>query len=896
MTQDNRLRILTRREFLKNGTILLSGILATCYTRVFVGLSSQKRIYIAPDDHTDYYWSGGEETYQQAFLEMLDFYLDQADQTQGNPSDFQSRWNCDGSFWIWTYEKNRTAAQFNRLIERIRDGHISLPLNALVVCLGGAPLEAVLRGMFYAGKLERRFGLRFPMAIAMENQTLPYGLISLWAGSGAKYSWKGICNCDTQIYDYQAWDREHDIYWATGPDGSKVLMKWNSMLTGSQYPGGYAEARYPSAVVDYVDSDPGFIARYPYSIIGAFGTGWDDLKTFTKEFVSVAQSKSNQTRRVIVSNEQDFFEDFEVNFGSEVPSVACSFGNEWDLYCAALAEVSAKVKRSVEKLRGAEALETLTRLSTDQSSDPLASSRENAWMDLGLFWEHNFGMVGPPSGLINERISWQKRLASEIKSYVDTLESGAVKRMGSSIKKTGSNIRFFAFNCLSWSRTGIAEIPYADLNPVHVFDLNEGQETPSQIVNISGKRYLRILAKDVPSLGYKVFEVIPGQGSNFSDAASVSDNVIENTTYRVTLDGRGAITSLIDKNRSNRQFVRLVNGRAINDLGPGSGAIVVENAGPVSVTLKATANDPLGHTTRLTFVRDTRIIEIQNEINENFTTIETWGFGFEIDNPDVWHEEVGAVIRARLLSQGGHYSDRTGNARYDWLTLNHFVDMSGGGVGITISNPDCYFMKLGNSTVSNLDTATPQISVLAGGRVVNGENGLPGQGDDDHFLQRFALQTHDLFDPVVAMKFALEHQNPMVTGLVDGGDPFPEHSFSFLTVSNSNVLLWALKPAEDGIDQGIVIRLWNLSNSPADFSVSLGSKPIWEAVRTTHIETEIGPAVLQDGRLVGSLAPQQIATYRISPIEKQRNHLPFIQFERGFSDLSVKLLNQCTGK
>ena len=37
------------------------------------------------------------------------------------------------------------------------------------------------------------------------------------------------------------------------------------------------------------------------------------------------------------------------------PTQAVTFGNEWDLYCAAMAEASARVKRAVEKLRAAEA-------------------------------------------------------------------------------------------------------------------------------------------------------------------------------------------------------------------------------------------------------------------------------------------------------------------------------------------------------------------------------------------------------------------------------------------------------------------------------------------------------------------------------------------------------------
>jgi alpha-mannosidase len=640
-------------------------------------------------------------------------------------------------------------------------------------------------------------------------------------------------------------------------------MKWNSMLMHNQWMGGYAEARYPAEVVEYVDTDPSFIARYPYSVIGAFGKGWDDLKTLTAEFVTVAQDKSTENRRVIVSNQQDFFEDFEAAHGSEIATVACSFGNEWDLECAALAEVSASVKRSVERLRGAEALETLTSLVTIQSSNPLDASREQAWMDLGLFWEHNFGMVYKESNQVNERIAWQRRLAGEIKGYVDTLETGAVAKLGRSIKKTGSNLRFFAFNPLSWARTGVAEIPYADPDPVYVFDIKAGVETPSQVVTVGGERRLRILAKNVPALGYKVFAVRPGEGEAFTNAASVEGNVIENASYRVTLDGRGAITSLIDKNRAERQFVRVINGRALNDLGEGSGTVEVENAGAVSVTLKASASAPLAHTTRLTFVRNAPYLEIHNEITQNFDSLETWGFGFEIDSPEVWHEEVGAVMRARLLSQGGHYTDRAGNARYDWLTLNHFADMSGGGVGVTLSNADCYFMKLGDSTVTSLDSTTPFIAVLAGGRVVDGTNGLPGQGGDSTFLQRFALQTHDAFEAVAAMRFALEHQNPLVTGIVTGGEGHPAESYSFMSVSNPNVLVWALKPHEDGILKGVVVRVWNLSAVSEEFTLTVAPGSIVAAQRLTHIETPVGEANVLSGGLVDTLVPQQIQTYAL---------------------------------
>ncbi len=37
--------------------------------------AQQKKIYIAPDDHTDYMWTNTEEAYSQVFLEMLNYYI-----------------------------------------------------------------------------------------------------------------------------------------------------------------------------------------------------------------------------------------------------------------------------------------------------------------------------------------------------------------------------------------------------------------------------------------------------------------------------------------------------------------------------------------------------------------------------------------------------------------------------------------------------------------------------------------------------------------------------------------------------------------------------------------------------------------------------------------------------
>ena len=844
-------------------TLLVSLCFLVLVFELAPAAADHKRVFMAPDDHTDYFWSATDVEYRQLFQTMLDYYLDQIQATAGERPEHQSRFSTDGSLWLWEYEKNKTPAEFQRLVNAIKSGHISAPKNPLVITYGGVPVEAVIRSMYYSGQLERRYGLDFPLAIAMENAGMAYGLGAVWAGSGVRYSWKGVCNCFSLIPDLD--DRQHEIYSWLGPDGSRILMKWNSLhdARNNQSIGGYAEARTPAAALDIVTRDAGFAARYPYSTIGVFGQGWDDLSTTDLKIQQTCKSDSDPNRTCIVSNSVDFFQEFDPLFGASIPTVSASFGNEWDLAPASLAEVSARIKRSLERLRSAEAMATLVSLKNSAFMNGREAARDRAFLNMGLYFEHDFENGGPRvSGA--QRIAWQRQVAGQIEQYVDTLLADAGTALGSMIARTGSAARFFVFNPLSWARTDVADLPYGGALPVLVVDLSTGAEVPSQVVTVGGTRFVRIEAPNVPSVGYKVFEVRSGTGQTFANGptANASTGVMENEFYRITVSPRGAITSFIDKRQGNREFVGTTGGFGLNDLGAGSGSRQIENAGPVSVTLVATGAAPLAHVTRVTLTRGSDRVDIRNEVTQNFGGTQLWRFSLNLTNPEVRHEEVGAILRARLTSDGGHYSPR--NARYDLLTLNHFADMSGAGsVGMTLSNTDAYFMQVGASSVANLDTTTPQLSVVVGSSS-RPSNPILNQAGDSYFLQRFALASHGAYDQPAAMRFALAHQNPLTVGAVSGGSGYPEATYSFLTISDPGVLLWALTPAEAGVGQGLIARVWNLKGTQASFSLAL-DPTISSARRVWHTETDRDAASVSSGALTAAIAQSQLLSFRLFP-------------------------------
>jgi len=867
--------------------------------------NSAKRIYLANDDHTDYMWSTDADTYAQIFVDQIDHNLKLAEETASNPPQFRNRFNTDGNYWLWTYERKKTAAEFDHLMAKIKEGTIGSPLNSLVLTYGSAPAEAILRSMYYAGRLERRYGLRFEIANATENQTLPLGLASLFAGSGAKYTWRGVCGCASHLpFKGVLNERPNEVYWYTGHDGQRQLMKWYSL--GKHNIGGYWEAGQSTSEEGLLalEKNEGFQRRHvdpvtkkPYDVIGLFGFGGDDLarKTgvtppppipavprlqgvpsspYSEHFHVIAERHTNDTRKVIVSNELDYFQDFNKHYGATLPSQSVTYGNEWDLYTASLAESLARAKRTTEKLRTSELLSTLVSLKYPAFMNNHIGARDDAFTSLGLFWEHNWTADGPISR--GHRAAWEDKMVTNAEYYVNATFAEGMVRLGGLIPRPAKANRVVVVNPLGWARTEFTDYRYSGPAVVHVRDLSTGKDVPHQIIKTDGIRYLRFQASSVPSAGYKVFEILPGAGSAPTDmAAKVTgkDNtVIENAAVKLVVAPDGAVKSFIDKRRGNVELAATIDGLALNDFAANSDAgepLRVENAGPVSVTLRARSEAGLPHTTTITLYRDSDRVDIRNEITNNFSDIRHWTFSLNLTKPTLRTEEVGGVNLNKLASEGGDYANT--HARYDYITVNHFADFSDGTNqrGLTLSNPDLAFAKMGKSTVKVLDSTTPQLHMLAGGQIDGRWLGIQDQNDATYFLQRFALRAHGGYDQVGAMKFALEHQNPLVSGevLFDKEiplkTPLPEIQFSLISVSNPNTLLWALKPAEEGIEHGVVARLWNLSNTPEQAKLTL-TPGVASAQRTTHIETPLESlAVGPDGSVQASFARQQLQTYKL---------------------------------
>lgn len=629
-------------------------------------------------------------------------------------------------------------------------------------------------------------------------------------------------------------------------------MKWNSLDFWASL-GGYAEARNPAAAVAYMTGgDADYAEAWPWPVKAAFGYGFDDLSSMTDAIVDAARDLSDAQRTVIVSNEVDFFEDFEANHGHEIPTFAKSLGNEWDLHPAALGEATASMRRAMERLRAAEAMSVVALLADPNSIEPRAAARDEAFVRVGLYYEHNWIANGPVPA--NLRLQFQRDTLAIVEAYVETLHADARDALGALVP--GAPNRHVVFNPLSWARTDVVDLGPVE-GPVHAVDVERGVALPSQ--DIGGR--LHVVVEEVPALGYRTVEVRGGPGPAFPDAAEVLGATMEGERYRVTLAGDGSISSLVDVG-TGRDLVR--PGGGLSRKGPPGGAEArVEARGPVRTTLRVVAPGAPSHSARVSIVARIDRVEIDNRITANFGAVTGYHFDFALADFVAHHEEVGMIAVAARAAEGGDYADE--GTRTDYLTLNHFVDLSEAGFGVTLSSWDSQFFRLGDSTIQRLDAGVPSVFAVVGMQSDGPGVSFPNQGGDAAFRNRYALRAHGAYDSGDAMRFALEHQNPLVATAATGGAdaPLPGDRFSLLVTGSPDVLVWALKPAEEGIEAGVIVRAWNVAEARRVGQLAFVDVEAQSASRTTHVETDIAPSRLDGGRLAYRLERQQLGTWRV---------------------------------
>jgi alpha-mannosidase len=417
---------------------------------------------------------------------------------------------------------------------------------------------------------------------------------------------------------------------------------------------------------------------------------------------------------------------------------------------------------------------------------------------------------------------------------------------------------------------------------IRVFD-SKGKEIPSQVVSRSDKKITFIFPAKVPSAGVAVFEVRESETPSklTSTALSIQPNVLENEFYKVTLNEKGEIASLIDK-KQNHELLKSPSRLEFQEESPrrepawnmfwydrqkppfafmDEDVIIkmVEN-GPVRVAFEVTKkgqNSVIRQVISLAAGDAGKRVEVNNTLDWQSTGVSLKAsFPFTASNKmATYNLGAGTVQRANNVENKFEVPSKK------WFDL---TDQSGE-FGISVLE-DCRYGsdKPDDNTVRLTLEYTPSAEKCPTWLYQNSQ---------DWGIQniKYALYSHSGNWAESETQWQSEFLNTPLIACEESKHSGNQAAFSFLSVSNPQVGLMALKKAEES--DYMIIRLNELSGKDQNkVSVQFAGK-IADAYEVNGQEKKIGEADFTGNSLNFDLSHYTIRSFAVKLETNKKDEL-----------------------
>jgi alpha-mannosidase len=448
------------------------------------------------------------------------------------------------------------------------------------------------------------------------------------------------------------------------------------------------------------------------------------------------------------------------------------------------------------------------------------------------------------------------------------ISHSAQRTVDERVNTAGSGIPVVVHNPLGWERSG--EVTVHVQGPKGGVSATGAQVIDAKTDATTGVSDVRLHVLKVPALGYKVVW-IGGKAAqkNESDAdakESGSAITLENAMLRVTVDkGTGCVTSLFQKKGG---FETLASGGCGNQLqffkdnpkdydawniDPGTLDVpptTIEH--PDSVELVKTAEPGIRVTRHW---QDSKFVQT--------FSLSAGGDMVDVDNEIDWHETHILLKAAFPLAASGPFAtyeipygtiDRATTRNNSWekaqfeVPAMRWADLGDGQHGFSLLNNS----KYGYDAAGNVLRLT----------LLRSPTWPDPEADRGHHHFHYALYPHaGSWKDAMTVRRGWEYNYPLsaTVTIAHGGSLPAEHSFA--SVTTDNVVLTAVKKAEDA--KGLIFRMyeWAGKDATVAFHVPPGAKG---ASVTNLMETPEGSPLEVSGDVVKApIKPYEILTIRV---------------------------------
>jgi len=468
----------------------------------------------------------------------------------------------------------------------------------------------------------------------------------------------------------------------------------------------------------------------------------------------------------------------------------------------------------------------------------------------------------------------------------DKISSDALQTVSERIDTRGEGIPVVVYNPLAWNRAGEVQItvqlPGVDKRGIRAMDTTRHVALPVRIISAdqtTGVFQVEMRVDDVPATGYKVISVVP---ETAIDQLSGVMSTAKDSADSASLENRGGLVLKVDKKTG---CITSLKQGGNETLAPGACGNELQAFKDTPKDYDAWNVDPGTLDQPPTSLNQSATVELVNAKtsspgirvthtwqNSKFVqTITLKGDMVDIENDIDWHEKHVLLKAAFPLAATSNFAtyeipygtvDRPTTRNNSWekaqfeVPAMRWADLGDGKHGMSLLNQT----KFGYDAVSNMLRLT----------LLRSPTWPDPEADQGHHHFHYALYPHaGTWKNANTVRHGWEYNFPLeaVTATVHAGALPAQHSFA--SVSPENVVLTAMKKAEDA--DGLIFRAyeWAGKSATAEFHVPAGATG---ATITNLMEAPEGSQLAVTGDVVKvPIHPYEILTIRVNYPAKAAN-------------------------
>lgn len=855
-------------------TVTLACAGKTLTKKVTVPAKRQWTVFLYPHSHVDIGYTQSQEIVRQINVRNMQVGMETAE--EGRKMGSRYVWNPEVVWAAENFLKVATPEQKQRFDKAVKDGEVGLDASFGHLNTSACGDEELMHYFQGGLRLRRQTGAAVDTTTQVDVPGASWGLVQAAAQCGIK-----------GMLDFpNGFDRIGDIhhhyerpFWWVAPDGkSRILYiqgprydlgwEWKGRFTR---PNPYPKFENPSpgwtqdwpSVVDRLRTpDP---SRYfiPMAYIQSqtaalekegqpcdyFTMTWSMSDNSIVDADLPAAVKDWNTKyaypKLVIASSSEIVNAYIKKFGDKIPEKRGDLTEYWTDGLGTDALRVGYNRVSKEQLVQAEILRTMLAPKTGDADFNEAAYGAWRWILLGS--EHTWGYCRP-----------ERPIAKEIEkvksSYFENGKTESAKVLGDTLalaaRADGDAVT--VFNTLSFARTDVVTLPAG------VTGLADETGAPVPVQKLASGETV-FLARDIPALGSKTWKIAPAAGTAPSPF-TLTATTLENDRVRVELDPKtGDIARLVDKS-TGHDFVDTKSPYALNSYrylrggdapakatAPTDSVITVGADGPVHaslvVTSKAEGCRSLVREVRLTAgSAQVELLDTVDKISTRAKEGVHFGFAFNIPAGDIRMDIPWGTMNP--------LKDQLPGSNKNWLAFQRFVDISNAQHGVTWCAVEAPIIQLGDITANLLggvhelrrwrQSIQPTQTLVSWALNNHWHTNFPlEQGGVIPF--RYAILPHGAYDPVVANRFGLARNRPLLAtrtaGRVKTNAP--------VRLDNPRVFLSTAKPADDA-SGAVILRLRSLSDKAETVTLDFpaGTPKSLRRCGGDEVAKEVTPATL----------------------------------------------------